>query len=117
GVHCRVTPRRRRPMRGNPGSTTRGWAPFAAAPGGAPGAAAPPATRATSRRCPIGGDLDLRDLGHGNHPLEEPAGRLRVALRGDEHVDDLPELVNRAVDVAPLAGALHRPLRHLRATA
>jgi hypothetical protein len=28
--------------------------------------------------------------------LEEPVGRLGVALRGDQHVDDLPELVDGA---------------------
>ena len=31
----------------------------------------------------------------------------RVAPWGDEHVDDLAELVDRAVDVAPPAGDLH----------
>jgi hypothetical protein len=39
--------------------------------------------------------------------LEEPARRPGVTLPGDEHVDDLPELVNRAVDVPPPAGDLH----------
>jgi hypothetical protein len=28
-------------------------------------------------------------------------------VSGDEHVDDLAELVDRAVDVAPAAGDLH----------
>jgi hypothetical protein len=40
--------------------------------------------------------------------LEEPAGRCRVPPRGHEHVDDLPELVDRAVDIAPPAGDLDR---------
>src|SRR6266511_3038083 len=38
---------------------------------------------------------------------EEPVGVLGVPARGDEHVDDLPELVDRAVHVAPSAGDLH----------
>ena len=38
---------------------------------------------------------------------EEPAGGRGISPSGDEHVDDLAELVDRAVDVAPLAGDLH----------
>jgi hypothetical protein len=55
----------------------------------------------------IGGDLSRRDLRRTDRPFEEAAGRLRVAPRGDEHVDDLPELVDGPVDVPPLAGDLH----------
>jgi hypothetical protein len=33
--------------------------------------------------------------------LEEPSGAVSVAAGGDEHVDDLPVLVNRPVHVAP----------------
>jgi hypothetical protein len=42
-------------------------------------------------------------------------GCLGVAPRGDEDVDDLPELVDGAVDVAPLTGDLHVRLVHLPA--
>jgi hypothetical protein len=39
--------------------------------------------------------------------LEEPPGRPRVTPWGDEDVDDLPELIDRPIDIAPLAGDLH----------
>jgi hypothetical protein len=39
--------------------------------------------------------------------FEEAMGCLGVAQRGDIDVDDLPELVDGPVDVAPLAGDLH----------
>ena len=39
-------------------------------------------------------------------PLEEPAGSGRIAPWGDEHVDDLAELVDRTVDVPPVASHL-----------
>ena len=39
--------------------------------------------------------------------LEEPAGGLGVPACRDEHGDDLAELVDRSVDVAPAAGDLH----------
>jgi hypothetical protein len=55
----------------------------------------------------IGDDLDRGDLGRAGGLLEEPSGCLEVAARGDQHVDDLAELVNRTVDVAPAAGDLH----------
>ena len=42
-------------------------------------------------------------------------GGLGVPARGDKHVDDLPELVDRAVHVAPPAGDLHIGLVHLPA--
>jgi hypothetical protein len=63
----------------------------------------------------IGGDLDGRDLGRVDGLVEEPTGGLGVSARGDEHVDDLPELVDRAVDVSPLPGDLHVRLVHLPA--
>jgi hypothetical protein len=40
-------------------------------------------------------------------PSKEPAGSLRVVSGGDEHVDDLPDLVDRAVDLAAPTGDLH----------
>jgi hypothetical protein len=51
-------------------------------------------------------------FGRVDRSLEEPLGCLGVALWGDEDVDDLPELVDGAVDVAPLAGDLHIGLVH-----
>src|SRR5215207_1427474 len=42
-------------------------------------------------------------------------GCLGVAPRGDEDVDDLRELVDGPVDIAPLAGDLHIGLVHLPA--
>jgi hypothetical protein len=42
-------------------------------------------------------------------------GCLGVAPRGDTDVDDLPELVDGAVDIPPLAGDLHVRLIHLPA--
>jgi hypothetical protein len=44
--------------------------------------------------------------------LEEPASSLQVAALGDEHVDDLAELVDRPIDVAPGAAHLHVGLVH-----
>jgi hypothetical protein len=60
----------------------------------------------------VGDDLHGRDLGGADGPLEEAAGCLGVALWGDEHVDDLAELVDCAVDVAPPPGDLHVGLVH-----
>jgi hypothetical protein len=40
---------------------------------------------------------------------------LRVSARRDEHVDELPELVDRTVHIAPSAGDLHIGLVHLPA--
>ena len=51
--------------------------------------------------------LDGSALGRADGLLEEPAGRPDIASRGDEHVDDLAELVDRPVYAAPLAGDLH----------
>ena len=47
------------------------------------------------------------DLRGAERPLEQPAGSGRVAPWGDEHVDDLAELVDRPVDVAPAVGDPH----------
>jgi hypothetical protein len=59
--------------------------------------------------------LRRRDLRRTDRPFEEALGRLRVAPRGDIDVDDLPELVDGPVYVAPLAGDLHVRLVHLPA--
>jgi hypothetical protein len=44
----------------------------------------------------IGGDPGGRDLGGADGPLEEPVGGAGVPPCGDEDLDDLPELVDRA---------------------
>src|SRR6266536_5778830 len=55
----------------------------------------------------VGDHLCRRDLRGGESVLEEPSGRCCVTTRGDEHVDDLAELVDGLVDVAPLSTDLH----------
>ena len=47
----------------------------------------------------------LAMLAHGL--LEEPTGGVSVSSGGHEHVDDLPELVDRPVGVAPPPADLH----------
>jgi hypothetical protein len=37
----------------------------------------------------------------GESPGEEPAGGRQVPLLGHQHIDDLPELVDRAVEIDP----------------
>jgi hypothetical protein len=57
-------------------------------------------------RCLVGYHLDGRHVRGADGPLKEaPSGR-RVALWGDEYVDDLAELVDRTVDIAPAPGHL-----------
>lgn len=51
----------------------------------------------------IGDDLDGRDPGCADSPFEQPAGRGRVPPQGHQHLDDLSELVDGAVEVRPLA--------------
>jgi hypothetical protein len=58
------------------------------------------------RRGPVGDDLDRPGSGRGDGTGEEPSGRGGVATWGDEYVDDLAVLVDRAVDIAPLPGDL-----------
>src|SRR5215211_492646 len=48
-----------------------------------------------------------RDPRRADGPLGEPAGSRRVPPLRDEYVDDVPELVDRTVDIAPPAGDLH----------
>jgi hypothetical protein len=55
----------------------------------------------------VSDDLDWRALGRADGSFEEAAGCADVAPRGDEHVNHLPELINRTVDIAPLARDLH----------
>jgi hypothetical protein len=55
----------------------------------------------------IGGDLGRCHLGRADPLLEELAGCSDVPTWGSEHVDDLTELVDRSVAVAPASGDLH----------
>src|SRR6266516_7899862 len=54
-------------------------------------------------RCGIGDYFGRRHPQHGQRPPQEPAGSLRVPTGRDQHVDDLPVLVNRPIDVSPPA--------------
>jgi hypothetical protein len=63
----------------------------------------------------VGDDLNRRDLGRADGPLEEAAGSPPVTLDGDKDIDDLAELVDGAVDIAPPASDLHVGLIHLPA--
>jgi hypothetical protein len=65
----------------------------------------------------VGPDLARRRLGCAESPLEEPPCTGAVAPRRSEHVDDLPCLVDRAVDIPPAAGDLHVGLVDLPAIA
>jgi hypothetical protein len=56
-------------------------------------------------------DLSRLDLGDLDRLLEEPTSGARVPACGDEHVDDLAELVDRSVDVSATA---RRPSRTSR---
>jgi hypothetical protein len=67
------------------------------------------AQRGRGGRRLVGDDLHGRDLGG---LLQAAAGGLGVALWGDEHVDDLADLVDRTVDIAPPTGDLHVGLVH-----
>jgi hypothetical protein len=64
---------------------------------------------------PIGGDLGGPALGRADSPLEEPAGSRASRPSGDEHVDELAELVDRSIDKAPLPSHPHIRLIHLPA--
>jgi hypothetical protein len=52
-------------------------------------------------RCSVGNNLDRHDLRRADRPFEEPAGSPGVTLGGDKDIDDLSELVDRPVHVAP----------------
>jgi hypothetical protein len=45
-------------------------------------------------------------------PVEESVSRHGVPPRGDEYVNDLAELIDRTVDIAPLSSHLHIGLIH-----
>jgi hypothetical protein len=52
-------------------------------------------------RSGVGDHLGGLDLQYGDCPLEEPPSRISVPASRDQHVDDLPILVDRPVHVAP----------------
>jgi hypothetical protein len=54
-------------------------------------------------RCAVGDHLGRYDLQRRQRTLEEPPCRVAVAAGRDQHVDDLPVLVHRSVDVTPNA--------------
>jgi hypothetical protein len=56
-------------------------------------------------RCPVGAYL-ARARAMGEGPGEEPAGGRQVPLLGHQHVDELPELVDRAGEIDPSPGEL-----------
>ncbi len=58
-------------------------------------------------RCPVGHDLGRCHARGANGPVEAPARRDSIPPWGDEHVDDLPELVDRPVHLPPAASNLH----------
>jgi hypothetical protein len=69
------------------------------------------------RRGSVGDHLNGEHLGRADGPLKASAGYLDVAPWGDERVDDLPELIDRAVDLAPLPRHPHLRLAHRPAIA
>jgi hypothetical protein len=80
--------------------------------GAMPGRREQLAQRGRGGRRLVGDDLHGRDLGGADGLLQAAAGGLGVALWGDAHVDDLPDLINGAVDIAPPTGDLHVGLVH-----
>jgi hypothetical protein len=66
---------------------------------------------------PVGGDLDGPNACSAHGLLEEPLGGVSVSSGGHEHVDDLAELVDRAVHIAPLPCHLHVGLLDVPAVA
>jgi hypothetical protein len=64
---------------------------------------------------PVGYDFAGSGPGRAERLHEEPTGGFGVPARGDKHVDDLPELVDRSVDIAPLPSHPHIGLADLPA--
>ena len=56
-------------------------------------------------RCPVGGDLD-RDGASAQRSGEEPSRCGKVAVRGEQHIDELTVLVDRPVQIGSTAGNL-----------
>ena len=65
----------------------------------------------------IGDNLCGNNLCRVDRLLEEPAGGHGVPAGGDEHVDDLPELVDRSVHIPPAPSDPHVRLVYLPAIA
>src|SRR5581483_3382930 len=63
-------------------------------------------------RCIVGGDLHRDDLRGSQRPGEEAPSRATISPRGHIHLDDLLELVDRPVDIAPPTGHLDVRLVH-----
>jgi hypothetical protein len=63
-------------------------------------------------RCSVGDDLQRRDLRRADGLVEEPVSRHSVTPRGDQHINDLPELVDRSVHVPPSPGNFRVGLVH-----
>ena len=63
-------------------------------------------------RCLVGGDLHRYDIGGGQRPGKETPSPTSISPLGHIHVDDLPELVDRQVYVAPPTGHLDVSLIH-----
>ena len=68
--------------------------------------------RSPQRWGPVGHHLVGFTVG-AECPGEEPACGPEIAAGRDEHVDDLAVLINRSIDVPPLAGNLHIRLVHI----
>ena len=58
----------------------------------------------------IGHDLARHGPGRADGPLKEPMGCPQITPWREQDVDDLPELIDRTVDVAPAASHFHRGL-------
>jgi hypothetical protein len=56
-------------------------------------------------RCPVGGDLDRSGPESQRAGEERPGGRTVAAL-GQQDVDDLAVLIDRAIEISPAAGDL-----------
>jgi len=64
------------------------------------------------RRGPVGDHLDRHHLRRADRPLEEPTSGRRIPPHGEEHIDDLAELIDRSIHIPPAAGDLHVGLIH-----
>jgi hypothetical protein len=65
----------------------------------------------------VGDDLRRCHTGDASGALEEPTGRLAVPSSAGVHVDDLPVLVDRPVQIHPPPGDLDVGLVHVPAVA
>jgi hypothetical protein len=63
-------------------------------------------------RCSVGDNLHRGHLRCGDGPFEDPAGRGDITPRGDEHVNDLVELIDRPGHIPPSPSDLPLGLVH-----